>query len=229
MPNTNLLATAFDAQYQLTWTGAEGDRKITCAEHQAQHQHTGTGTEEPAKMTRSGPTVQCQQLGDGQLSYINHAAQLTHPISRADDVDMTFHPITPHSENQDTTTPRRRVGGRCCKGCGEHTDAVPVQQAQVRFMHNVWSTVRAGRVLPCNSGPTAAHNEPTCTPSASQAASVATDREAVETVTRFRDSVLNAVAPVEVVLLIYEEPDVNSTEGFDEDDRLFARTWTSNG
>ena len=64
----------------------------------------------------------------------------------------------------------------------------------------------------CNSGPTTAHNEPTCTPSASLAASVATDRDAVETVTRFRDSVLNAVAPVEVVLPIYEHPDVNSTE-----------------
>ena len=71
------------------------------------------------------------------------------------------------------------------------------------------------RVAAVLCGPTTAHNEPTCTPIASLAASVATDREAVETVTRFRDSVLNAVAPVQVVLPIYEHPD--------GDDRLFDR------
>ena len=61
--------------------------------------------------------AQNQQTGEDQMSNIIDAAQLTHPISHAEDVDMPSNPATlrPDTHDIDIDTPRRRIGCRCRK------------------------------------------------------------------------------------------------------------------
>ena len=49
------------------------------------------------------------------MAHLFDAAQLTHPISSAEDVDMQPNPATPRPDMHDITTPRRSIGGRCRK------------------------------------------------------------------------------------------------------------------
>ena len=62
--------------------------------------------------------VQHQQAGEVQTTHITNAAQLTHPISCADDVDMTPAPVPTRSDTHGiatATAARRSIGGRCRK------------------------------------------------------------------------------------------------------------------
>ena len=68
----------------------------------------------PPTMTTE-PSAQYQQNGEDQWSHITDAAQLTNPVSRAEDIDMPSNPATPRPDTHDIATPRRRIGGRCRK------------------------------------------------------------------------------------------------------------------
>ena len=77
-----------------------------------------TNVNNPPPTITTEPLAQYQQAGEGQTTHITDAAQLTHPISRADDVDMTLAPATPRPDTHDTVTvtaTRRSIGGRCRK------------------------------------------------------------------------------------------------------------------
>ena len=154
------------------------------------------------------------------------AAQRTHPISRADDVDMASDPTIPRHDNRDTASPRRRIGGRC-RGWAVSTQI----QSQSNKHKCVSSTMRGQQFKP--EEPRLQHRANRSMQLADVHAQritggigadhelyrkVATDSEAFETVKRFRDSVLSAAAAVEVVLPIYEQPPDNSTEAPDEND-----------
>ena len=133
----------------------------------AQYRRSGDGLNAPTE-----PTAQYQQAGKGQLSHITDAAQLTLLISRADDVDMSSAPATPRPP---TTSPH-------------HDDASEADAANALSVPRLLPRPTSGNVLHArctdnssrqanhlySSGPTAAHNVLTCTPSASQVASVET-------------------------------------------------------
>ena len=103
--------------------------------------------------------AQYQQIGEGQLSHITDD-----PVTRADDVDVTSNPAAPRPDAHDIATPRHAhrhamprhatpTDWRQMPHMGrQHPDPVPVQQAQVRLMHNVWSAVRARRTSPAAAG-----------------------------------------------------------------------------
>ena len=57
--------------------------------------------------------AQYQQTGECHVAHIIDAAQLTHPISSAEDADMQLNPATPRPDTHDIATPRRSIGGRC--------------------------------------------------------------------------------------------------------------------
>ena len=59
--------------------------------------------------------AQYQQTGEGRMAHIVDAAQMTHPISSAEDIDMQPIPTTARPDTHDIATPRRRIGGRCRK------------------------------------------------------------------------------------------------------------------
>ena len=54
-----------------------------------------TNVNNPPPTTTTEPLAQYQQAGESQTSHITDAAQLTHPTTRADNVDMTPDPATP--------------------------------------------------------------------------------------------------------------------------------------
>ena len=75
-----------------------------------------TNADNPPMTMTTEPLTQCQQTGESQTSHITDAAQLTHPITRADDVDMIPAPATPRPDTHGTAaTTRRHIGGRCRK------------------------------------------------------------------------------------------------------------------
>ena len=59
--------------------------------------------------------AQYQRTGECRMAHIIDAAQLTHPISRAEDIDLPSNLVTPRPDTDDIATPRRRIGGRCRK------------------------------------------------------------------------------------------------------------------
>ena len=59
--------------------------------------------------------AQYQQTGNCRMALISDAAQPTHPISSAEDVDMQPNPATPRPDMHDIATPRRSIGGRCSR------------------------------------------------------------------------------------------------------------------
>ena len=49
------------------------------------------------------------------MAHIVETAQLTQPFSSSDEVVMQPNPATSRPDTDDIATPRRRIGGRCCK------------------------------------------------------------------------------------------------------------------
>ena len=89
------------------------------AESLTQYQQTGEG-QPAATSTDNLPQVmvteslaQYQRTGKCHVAHIFDAAQLTHPISSAEDADMQPNPATPRPDTRNIATPRRSIGGRC--------------------------------------------------------------------------------------------------------------------
>ena len=78
-------------------------------------QPTATSTDNQPQVLVSMASVQHQQTGECRMAHIIDAAQLTPPISSAEDIDMQPIPTTPRPDTHDIATPRRRTGGRCRK------------------------------------------------------------------------------------------------------------------
>ena len=104
--------------------------------------------------------------GKCHMAHITDAAQLTHPISSAEDVDMQLKPATPRPDMHDIATPQSSIGGRCRKWVVSTQDP-SLQKTQVRRLYD--SLLQANQ--DCNNGVTETHNELTCTPNASREAS----------------------------------------------------------
>ena len=166
-------------------------------------------------------SAQHKPTGKCRMAHISDAAQLTHPISSAEDVDMQANPATP----------RRSIGGRCsrwvvstqdpsltgkrtcaaCTTCGNQFTAREPRLQQ-------WGNRGAQRAYlhaQCVSGGLQAHHE--------LVAKTQADQEARDSVIRLRDSIFNAAAEVEVVLPIHDPQEDNSTVAPDDEDRLFDR------
>ena len=104
--------------------------------------------------------AQYQQIGECHMAHIIEAAQLTHPTSSTDEVDMQPNPSTPRPDTHDIATPRRRIGGRC------RTCAVSTQADSKRKCAACTMCSRRKANHDCNSGPTETQHVTTCTPSA---------------------------------------------------------------
>ena len=197
-------------------------------------QHTATSTDNLPQVIVTESLAQYQQTGECCMAHITDAAQLTHPISCADDVDMTTDPISPRSEYHgiaSATATRRSIGGRCrkwavstqdpsqsnkrkCSSCTMCRQQFTAGEPRLQQ----WSNRNAQRAYvhaKCIKGGLRDDHE--------LVAKTAADTEAVDTVIRLRDSKLNAAAAAVVVLLIHDPYDDNSTAAPDEDDRLFDR------
>ena len=154
--------------------------------------------------------TQYQQLGEGQLCHITDD-----PVTRADDVDVTSNPAAPRPDAHDIATPRHATP---CHADGLEADAAHGPSAP----RSSPSPTSASAPHAQMCGQQFAPGEPRLQQRANRSMQrayvhaqcitgvigpdhevhpkVATDRRAVETVTRFRDSVLIAAAAVEVVL-----------------------------
>ena len=168
-------------------------------------QHTTTSTDNLPQVMVTESLAQYQQTGECRMAHITDAAQLTHPISCADDVDMTPAPVSPRSDTHGiatATAARRIIGGRCRKWAVSTQDPSQSNKrkcaACTRCGHQFtpgeprlqqWSNRNAQRAYvhaQCIKGGLKDDHE--------LVAKTATDREAVDTVIRLRDSVFNAAA-----------------------------------
>ena len=179
---------------------------------------TATGLEAQFEQGGKSPTAptegmaEYQQAGEGQLSHITDAAQLTRTLSRASDVDMTPAPATPRPDTHDIATPRRRIGGRCRKWavstqaaaqsnkrkCASCTGEPRLQQWANR------STQRACVHAQCITGGIGRDHE--------LVPKVPAENESMDAVIRLRDNMPSAATAVEVFLSIHDQHDDNSTE-----------------
>ena len=181
-----------------------------------QHHRSGECLEAPTE-----PLAQYQLAGEGQMSHITDAAQLTHLLSRADDVDMLSAPATPRANTHDIATSRRRIGGRCrkwavstqtasqsnkrkgatCTMCGQQFTAGEPRLQQWANRSTQRHYVRAKSVTGGND------QDHELVPK------VPGDHGARDTLIRLRNSVLSpAAGAAEVVLPIHGPHDDNSTE-----------------
>ena len=194
-------------------------------------QPLATNTDNPPQVMVTESLAQYQQTGECRVAHIIDAAQLTHPISSAENVDMQPNPTTPRPDTHDIAAPRRSIGGRCrkwvvssqdpsltnkrkcaaCMTCSKQfTPGEPrlqqwgcrdTQQAYVHALCITGGLKTDLELLPKNP----------------------TDTEARDSVASLRDSTLSAAAAAEVVLPIHDPHEDNSTEAPDDDDRLFDR------
>ena len=67
-------------------------------------QPPATDTDNPPLSTTTEPLAQYQQTGECRRTHITDVAQLTHPVSRAEDVDMQSDPATPRPDTHDIAT-----------------------------------------------------------------------------------------------------------------------------
>ena len=74
-----------------------------------------TNTDNPPQVMVTESLAKYQQTGECRVAHIIDPAQLTHPISSAEDVYMHPNPATPRPDMHDIATPQRRIGGRCRK------------------------------------------------------------------------------------------------------------------
>ena len=78
-------------------------------------QPTATTTDYQPQVMVSEELAQYKQTGECHMAHIIETAQLTHSISSTEDADMQPNPATPRPDTHDIATPRRNIGGRCCK------------------------------------------------------------------------------------------------------------------
>ena len=203
----------------------------------AQYQQVGesqpaaTSTDNQPQVTVTESLAQYQRTGEYSMTHIIDAAQLTHPISSAEDADMQPNPTTPRPDTHDIATPRRSIGGRCrkwvvstqdpsltnkrkcaaCMTCSKQfTPGEPrLQQWGCRDAQRAYVHAQC-----IKGGLKTSHEFFPKNP---------TDTEAMDSVIRLRDSVLSAAAAAEVVLPTHEPHEDNSTVAPDDDDRLFDR------
>ena len=169
-----------------------------------------TTTTEPAAQYRCNgeleaptePLAQYQRTGEGQMSRITDAAQLNHPLSRADDVDLPSAPATPRPDTRELATSRRRIGGRC------HKWAVSTQNASQPNKRKCASCTMCGQQFTpgeprlqqwANRDKQRAYVHAQCVTGGigrdhELVAKAPTDNEARDTFIRLRDSVLSAAA-----------------------------------
>ena len=176
--------------------------------------------------------AQNQQTGEDQMSNIIDAAQLTHPISHAEDVDMPSNPATlrPDTHDIDIDTPRRRIGCRCRKW------AVSTQTAsQFNKRKCAACTMCGNQFTPGEQRLQQWTNRNTQRADVHAhgiTGGIGRDHELVSKAATERSEGhrrplpgqwTQAAAAVEVVLPVHEQMDDNSTEAPDDDDRLFDR------
>ena len=187
-----------------------------------------TNTDHQPQVMASESLAHYQQTGKCRMAHIVDAAQLTHPISSAEDIDMQPIPTTPRPDTNDIATPRRRIGGRCRKWAVS-TKANSKRKCAACTMCNQqfspgeprlqqWSNRDATRHYvhaQCVSGGLKSDHE--------LVPKHPTDNEAKDAVIRLRDNILHAAADVEVVLPIDDPHDDSSTDTPEEEDTLFDR------
>ena len=114
---------------------------------------------------------------------------------------------------------------------GQYPGPIPIQQTQMRCVHEVQQTVYPRRTKTTTMGcrdAQRAYVHALCITGGLKTdhellPKNPTDTEARDSVIRLRDSVLSAAAGAEVVLPIYDPHGDNSTEAPDDEDRLFDR------
>ena len=161
--------------------------------------------------------AQYQQTGESRMAHIVDAAQMTHPISSAEDFEM-----------HDIATPRRRIGGRCHKWAVS-TQATNKRNGAACTMCSLQFTPGETRLQQwANRNAQRAYVHAQCVTGGIQVdhelvPKTPTDTEARDAVIRIRDKTLEAAAEAEVVLSIHDPHDDNSTEAPEDEDTLFDR------
>ena len=151
------------------------------------------------------------------MAHIIDAAQMTHPVSSAEDIEM-----------HDIATPRRRIGGRCHKWAVS-TQATNKRNCAACTMCSLQFTPGEPRPQQwANRNAQRAYVHAQCVTGGIQAGhelvpKTPTDTEARDAVLRIRDKTLEAAAEAEVVLSIHDPHDDNSTEAPEDEDTLFDR------